>query len=242
MLLTELTGIKSQKGKTAYEILNLLKKEHGIKMASGSFGMVLTHPSWDHVVKFFAKDDCYMTFVDFCLKHKSPHLPAFKKKPTKMSAFFKKEASKAALDKFYVVKIEKLQPLTFDDYREIFPLVTVKFREQYQDVIGTSKEDEFLKSQKVDPKLKDLANIIFELFETKTSGCFMDLHEGNFMKRGDTFVIVDPYAGWEAEKGLTLDTIMKRADIHDLIGYEEIVDQMADEFTIPMFRDTKPLS
>lgn len=241
MLLQELVGVKAQKSKTAYEILDRLKKEHGIQMKSGAFGLVLIHPSWDHVIKFFVKDDCYLKFVNYCLKNPSPHLPDFKRKPTRLSAFFRQADSPYFFQKYYVVKIEKLDPISEQEHRELYPLLFPDFHHAYAEVIGTKQEDAFLEKHKV-LKHKELANVIFELYEQKVGGCFMDLHEGNFMKRGDKIVVLDPYATFNTkEDSLPLEYIFGKAEWHDLIDYEEYADTMADAFTVPLSRNTAPL-
>jgi hypothetical protein len=114
MLLNELTGVKDKAKMTATDILRTLKAD-GIKMASGSYGLVLMKPDWDHVLKLFPYDHCYLRFIDYCIQHPNKHFPKFKKPATPMHAFFSRTEGKKKIDKFYAVKIEKLKPIGVED-------------------------------------------------------------------------------------------------------------------------------
>lgn len=201
MLLNELTGIKSFKDKPGKEILDYLKSTYGIQQSAGTFGVVLSHPSWKHVLKLFAKDDCYLHFVDYVLKHPNPHFPKVEKKPVQLTTFFKKSATTP--DKFYVVKMEKLEKLgkaelnLFDSMDSKIFVETYKEAVKHDDVKGWVTH--ITKELKIDPFLlkKNLgfikAYLEIEDMELPAS-CKTDLHSENVMKRKDgTMVIIDPY-------------------------------------------------
>jgi hypothetical protein len=215
MLLNELTGVKSQANKTGMEILTMLKKEYGIKMSTGLYGVVLVNPKWDYVIKFFAKDDCYLKFVKYAMSHKNKHFPIFKKPPMEMKAFFRGlDSLKVDLDNYYAVKIEKLDPLlksvSTKEYHALRVVTEPSFIEKYDEC---SNKETFLKdylASSLKPfdlnPYRSFADAVSEVYSIKGS-CSFDLHTGNMMWRGDTLVITDPFSNlWES--GIPLNKII----------------------------------
>jgi len=200
MLLSELTGVKAFKDKFGQEVLDLLSSKYGIRQSKGTFGVVLTHSSWQHVLKLFAKDDCYLAFVDYAIKHPNVHFPKFEKDPIKLTSFFKAGAQPS--DKFYALKIEKLEPLG-DAEDAIFgqAFMNQKFIDGYL----LAKKDNTIKdwitnvsSKRIDPfllkKNLGLIDALIEVGNLSITNCKIDLHSQNLMKRKDgTIVIIDPF-------------------------------------------------
>jgi hypothetical protein len=159
-------------------------KDHGFKRIGeeSSYGSVWT----DHVksiVKIFSNDPCYLRFIDFCRKHRgNPYIPR--------------------LSKLYpigqnggVVFSEMLSPINYrydiiigqiDDYFTLY-LNDGKYVPDYLGIPPWKAEFE--------EQYPLLADIIRKLArEFKNGPCRNDLHNGNFMLRGDTPVIIDPVA------------------------------------------------
>lgn len=197
MLLQELIGVKAYYTKTANEILRVLDEKYGIRtLGMGRFAVTLGYYSWNHVIKIFPRDDCYMKFLNFVAANPgNPHLPKLILKPKKMSAFFKRDAGD---DHYYVAKVEKLVPLDNSDEKELDPMMSVHGFWQLADAaIKGENLENFLKKQKLDPKLAEFVKTAVKITQDGDVECFTDLHFGNIMKRKDgTFVITDPLAGY----------------------------------------------
>ena len=109
MLLTELTGIKHLYASTREDLIDMLEKR-GIKfIGGGKYGSVFAHDSWNYVLKIVENDPHYLAFVDWAMKHPSPHFPKFAKKPLKMHTFHQRNRTDS--NEMWVIKIEKLQPI-----------------------------------------------------------------------------------------------------------------------------------
>jgi hypothetical protein len=240
MLLNELTGIKDKAKMTATDILRTLKSD-GIKMASGSYGMVLMKSDWDHVLKFFPYDPCYMMFVDYCLKNKSnKHLPKFKKQPIPMHAFFQTTPGKKKINKFYAVKVEKLQPLVDQEDIHVVgiagsKLLAIKYNYAKEEHKEKEFLDDYLKPKASDKfgdlsKQRDFFELVFDLrdnVEGNVEGtkCFLDFHEGNVMKRGSDLVIIDPFADLHQDDAIDLEKIFYTSVLDELTKGEEVKTQ-----------------
>lgn len=207
MLLKELTGVKSLKKITADEILLRMKKE-GVSIKNGSFGAVLINPKWDYVIKVFPKDDCYLSFVEYAMEHPNPSFPKFKKKPSTIKAFFDQSHMYNKLDKFYAVKMEKLTPLSTSEERAIFGIRWV-----VEDAREAKNEQELTDIVKKAgyTKYKDLVKTFLALEEVtsvKDKKCALDIHHGNIMKRGSTYVVVDPFSAMSKADAKYLEEIL----------------------------------
>jgi hypothetical protein len=225
MRLDELTGVKSQKDKTASQILiDILNKDHNIKVANGVFGVILINDAWDYVVKFFAKDNCYLKFVEYAIDNPNNCFPKFKRKPICMTAFFKTEEEKLdikEIKKFYAVKIEKLKPLNsvWKDKLE-YPMQDFNSNRFMQEFIdGGSKQ--FEKSN-----LRSLYYAVAELYEIK-GNCNIDLHDANIMLRRESPVIVDPFANFK--DSITLEEILGDSNISSDVN-RKTLDTIASKF------------
>lgn len=243
MLLQELVGVKELKGKTAGTILAMLKKEHGISIAHGAYGVVLMHPSWDHVLKL-TTDKAYMMFVEHARANPNPHLPKFTKPPRKLTVFFKNslgneitkwiEGEYEKVDEIFAIKIEKLKPIDNKTWILCKYIASMEFFQHYSAVIGTKREDEFLKNpppnrrQHFDreyqgnrdlTKHKELCQTIFELRENTPHKAFADFNDGNFMMRDDTIVITDPYAALGGDDlALEVEKIFSTKELISLVA------------------------
>ena len=143
----------------------------------GSFGVVMSHPKLNYVVKIFdAADKGYPAFLKFVESYgPSEYLPKFIGKPMKIS------------DKMYALRMEKLSKDTppewpgSDDYRSLAAVMTSP---RHEDGIAIAKyhnpDDlvDLVQAMSVYAEKHRLAN---------------DLKMDNIMMRGNTPVIIDPY-------------------------------------------------
>lgn len=202
-------------------------------IGQGASAMVF-YKKGEDVVKFYEKDVGYTKFLKMTLESANTHFP-------KLRAYtvFKKGPLKG----WTMVKIEKLDRITADEYTDATGLHSYMFSKFFgatkdvrrwrvltnnlhQDVIWDIVSAEFASGKYADKfytyhykqdKSKTLAQFLccipfllktaeawkqenpefaraFDLvYNSKTFSYGMDLHHGNIMKRGSTWVITDPY-------------------------------------------------
>lgn len=221
MLLTELIGIKKYHDFEYHEILKKLSQEAGVEwIGSGKYGIVLSNPSWDYVIKVFENDPYYMDFVNYVTTHKSRHYPKIVKKPIKMRSFYKRR-KKNLNETFFICKIEKLYPLPkplgqfvaynldrlWSSYLWIYS-TTNEQRKEYEKRWGKDNGRDYSANTPFSTTLPDGTTTKIshrELFNkfpwlrTLTRAYINvmenmqgvpDLHEGNFMQRKDGTIII----------------------------------------------------
>lgn len=213
MLLHELTGVKHLHQLSWSDILTKLE-EKGIKIVgTGKYGQVLTHPSWDYVIKIFENDPYYMGFVNWAIAHPNKHFPKFAKKPLRMHKFHTRDRKETP--HWYMVKIEKLYPITDKALMEFLvrelehcaeaawrkhnnhkyqhgnPNYVMRFPDG-QMIKGADWDDVFKKF----PWTEELGLAYSSMWEAELGT--PDIHSGNVMQRKDgTVVIIDPV--WQGE-------------------------------------------
>ena len=214
MLLYELTGIKKYHGLNEYHFLKLLRRM-GVTMTSGRYGMVFSHPSWNHVYKVFDNDPYYLHFVNYAIAHPNPHYPRFFKKPMQLHKFLTRFEGGA--DKWWVVKIEKLNEMTdktltdwivrniergMDAYNWIHVLKDDE-RLGYANEVHSTRSTE-LPDGNVErgvsaaelfrryPWFESLSGAALA-YNNTDGGHINDMHAGNLMQRSDgTVILIDP--------------------------------------------------
>lgn len=237
MLLCELTGVKHLHHKTWDELLDDFEKR-GIKfIGGGKYGQVFSHPAWNYVIKVFEDDPYYMGFVDWVIAHPNKHFPRFSKRPLKMHKFYSRFSNDT--NHFYVVKIEKLYPITDRALMEFLvyelerigeaawkkhnnhqytyynPNYTQRFPNGSM-VKGATVEDVF----KQYPWTESLGLAFSALWEAEVG--HQDIHSGNIMQRKDgTIVIIDPV--WQGETPEQAYYAFLRAESGDVYGeYDDL--------------------
>jgi hypothetical protein len=239
MLLQELAGVKRfQK----YEIHQLFKifRRLGVKTASGKFGTVFMHPSWNYVYKVVdGSDPEYAHFVNYVLQHPNKHFPKFVRKPLTVHKFHTRNASDA--NTWWIVKIEKLDEITdigllkFIVYNLESGMAAV-----YSEAHGSKDALEYRHKNhaKMMPDGEYHNNVsmgdIFEQypwFKTLSEAAahynaydedagVNDIHGGNFMQRKDgTVVFIDP--SWAGTSPYQLER-------EYMAGYRDMADDFDD--------------
>lgn len=206
--INSLMGVNKFHNITWKELTALLEYEYGIEVVgSGSFGTVFWHPSWNFVYKIFEEDTGYMQFVEYAMKHPhNPHLPKILRAPRQIHAFHMRHHQTSP--KLWAVKIEKLDGVVgearafLNDGRVWF--ATRRFVANQLDPndddmsirghpVDSSQhlEDVFNKFQQFD--LRGIVTTLADLAdECDISPFDFDLHDQNFMMRGNDIVIIDP--------------------------------------------------
>ena len=236
-MLQELTGVKHMHQMSWHDILTKFEKQ-GIKfIGGGKYGQVFTHPSWNYVIKILENDPEYLAFVDWVISHPNKHFPKFAKKPLRMHQFHTRPTKSAPY--WYIVKIEKLYPITDRKLLEflVYELERcgeVAWRKRHGTpstyynpnhvqlfpdgsmVKGATIQDVFDKY----PWIEELAYAYTQIWEAELG--HNDLHSGNIMQRKDgTIVITDPV--WEGETPLQAYYAWLRSESGDM--YSDYDDQ-----------------
>jgi hypothetical protein len=149
------------------------------------------------IVKVFEPDPCYRKFLSIVQKNQSnPHFPKIRK-----LARFPKGQFKGN----YILKMEPLKKLSKEEYDHAygfhcFVASVFSYSPFSLNLSFTIKNELRQEGKNVKQMAKDWAKTNPEfakailLLSKQHRGCRDDLHRENIMKRGDTWVIIDPYA------------------------------------------------
>jgi hypothetical protein len=236
----ELLSDPKNNDKTLSAILSDFEKHGGKILGQGSYATALIHPSWKYVIKIFSNDVPYIKFVRFVLKHPRPSFPKFFDKPRRIIPNYTRPKAYSHL---YVVKMEKLNPITEEEFSVI---KTYKTRESLDEYIKfvmrdydhmtdrqKASTDAHVKShmvryEEIEKKYPSISKFQDDYRFLITNGKDMgtpDFNRRNIMKRDNgEFVLTDPY--WEGENPYqTYDRLIK-AEIGDYDRPHEIEPEM----------------
>lgn len=116
MLLNELISVKKYKHRSFYAVLQDFEKAGG-DVFSGKYGYVLTHPRWNYVMKAFPSDPEYLRFIRWAKRRQDLiAVPRVFGGPWKIIPFYARSIKEPRY--LYVVKIEKLHPITDQELRK----------------------------------------------------------------------------------------------------------------------------
>lgn len=158
--------------------------DHGV----GAHAAVFSTRSGE-VVKAFERDECYLRFIALIQQHQNnPHFPRVRK----VGRFTVPDLRGA-----YVLKLERLQPIPVTEFLadvglhcflnlEGRPLPVALWKKCSRPgfILDAAKQ-----WQHDHPQFAEALDLVL----SEKRNCDMDLHARNFMKRGDTWVITDPY-------------------------------------------------
>jgi len=190
---------------TWHQLLSKFESNGGKILGSGNFAVVLTHKSWKYILKIFTDDVAYLKYARFCLSNPRTSFPVFYDKPRRIIPNYTREASSPHL---YVVKMEKLYPITDDEFELV--LYYLYMQNDYIDsMIDRSRNNpaaykdwthikEKLKSIEAQfPSIKEFKKDYHFLDKTNMSDKHFgnsDLHSGNIMRRANgELVLSDPF-------------------------------------------------
>lgn len=149
----------------------------------GEFSRVFENPKLGQVVKVY-NDECYDQFIALCKANTgNPHLPRFKGNSIRLRPDAR------------MIRIERLTPMGgFDEFKAegIYTMLHIA-----KDRVFNVEPGDWEVPPESESLLKAFELICANLQENK---CWIDIGQGNMMKRGNTLVILDPYAphrqGW----------------------------------------------
>lgn len=179
MKLYELTGIKRYRNIKFFEVLEQMFPDGSVQMSYGKYGTVINNPKWNYVVKIWKNDNYYLQFVDYVLAHPNKHFPKFFKKIIKIENPVKR-LNKEGDETYYIVRIEKLNPMT-DELWEIIKnienyMVYLKYSDEelrqqmisspyYQQSIERIKNKRKKDKERGKPSTMDKDEIQFSIFQ-----------------------------------------------------------------------------
>lgn len=207
--LDELTGYRNnpvfqlfQQSKDIDSFVNALEEsDYNVKkLGQGVFGVVFDKPGSRDVYKVFtARDKGYIDFLKYVKANQdNPHLPRIYGGIMRANMPLN-DVSYQGKD-WIIVRMEKLQPAG-----KIYPdeLDMARYM-QYAPVQKPSEKEWSSKAHQLAAKkaweLKEefpqLAEVLDWIVanQDESTGKYLDLHDENIMRRGDTVVIIDPYS------------------------------------------------
>lgn len=176
----------------------LLNAKGFIPLGSGQSAIVFKGKSTNTVLKIFVPDRCYVDFLKFIAKHPNKHFPKVKK-----LVKFKAPALKG----LYGIKLEPLKPLSLLEYNKDigFHCFCLTVGMAYSSIFDLNasfniamkyyKNNEYItRAGEWEKENVELAKAI-RLLSTRMNKnkCRNDLKASNIMKRGNDWVITDPY-------------------------------------------------
>lgn len=158
---------------------NVLHNAGYLTLGSGSFAEVFYKPNSnsDYVLKLFKSIDTgYMAFINIAQASNNIHFPVFRGKMMKIT------------EHYYAIRIEKLSemPDTIETDKITDLIAGYVDSPNHQMIIERMK-----KLEKTQPGIIEACDILHVALNRL--GIADDLHVGNFMLRGKTIVITDPF-------------------------------------------------
>lgn len=196
MLLNELTGIKNQSDKSLNDlVIDFIAKNYK-KIGIGSFAAVFDNPKKpNEVIKFWVNDPAYEEYISFALKHPSKHfLKVYKTGKLTLNLNDGKIKLKYA-------KIEKLNRTEmFDEFSSGIELSEVLYFIESVDLdilklphILELATKEFNKNGNLPDDVSEFIINAYSLHKALGDKHNFDIDTRNVLKRGNDFVIADPY-------------------------------------------------
>ena len=186
-------------------------EQHGWHfLGSGIEATVGRHPSKPYAVKVFSRDTPYVDFVALVKKHQNnPHFPLFSRyvRPVPGTEF--SYVRMELLKNISEIKILQVPYLSQMAYLYLASIrLGHEFHHTYSDIIGVKLRD-MVTGSLFDPKheqelwqqigepdaaWKEAVDLVLARYAEGTKWpSRLDMHPGNFMLRGSTLVITDPF-------------------------------------------------
>lgn len=176
-------------------IMNLLKRKGWTPLGYGVEAGVAEHPQKAYVLKIFPKTSKYDHFVSMVKAHpENPHFPRFSRyvrdiPGTEFSYVRMEKLSK--VKEYDLVQIPQLLCLLTKLYRSLGSMpptwvgnnVTWDPKDEHRVYCGELN---------ITPAEQQVINLLYDVIQADQD-ITLDLHSGNFMKRGTEWVITDPF-------------------------------------------------
>lgn len=198
----------------------------GKMLGAGAYGQVYYHPKWPYVVKLFSQDDPYIKFLRWSAKNPHSAFPKMYGTPKRVIPPYKRKTT--TNDKFYAVRLEKLNKVDdeayklFDQNRHRLSryFYANDHAEEYASVHGEENRQY---------AVREMYRVISDLPPEVVTACYgyyllglgnvegrwgdEDLHQGNVMQRDDGSIVLadpvwygyNPYAEADHQRKMEMD-------------------------------------
>lgn len=156
----------------------VMRQSGFIHLGSGSHGSAYMWSNYQWVFKIFRGDSAYLSFIDYIKQNQwNQNIPKIKGGVIKINS------------DTYLVRIEKLSPLSLGEYLEL----SVDIKQMIESVLDQLSIDELSSSHK--SAIKKFPGIYnFLQYWYSNINYELDIREPNIMKRGNVPVLLDPVA------------------------------------------------
>lgn len=181
-----------------YNSLKKFKADGGEILGEGAFAIVLTKPEWKFVIKLFVRDDSYLRFVRFSIQNPRSSYPIFYDIPRKVSTNFKHSALPSTVNNVYLVKTEKLYPISDNEYDDIEFYLAYKV-DDYRMKLARTVVDKLNRIVKEYPNIDNFQKDFYFAIRNVKGPKKSDLKQNNIMKRENgIFVLTDPFFNFDS--------------------------------------------
>lgn len=185
------------KNSNVYRAIANFQIDGGQVLGEGTFGIVLTRPEWNFVLKVFVRDDSYLRFVRFAIKNPRKSYPKFYDIPRRLKSDFLSIPDDAGQEKkiesIYVVKTEKLFPITQAEYQDIQFYLVYKTSGTFA-TNPPKVANELKRLERKYPSIEELNDDFMFAVRGITKAKKTDIKNNNIMKRKNgEFVFIDPF-------------------------------------------------
>lgn len=212
MKLVELTGVKHLSQYYLSDLIEYFIGHTGYSYkGEGASGTVFRHPTKPEIIKFWAIDDAYDTFIEYLQTHHDEHLVKVLQQPKTLTMFhtrpIKDQDGDELPSKFKYVRLELLtplkpgQPVYGIDLHKLIKQMYDAFAEQPSSVFFKARLDKIIAyAHKVavgnvdEDGLRKFFQVYIDMFNEFGHEFNYDLSVGNIMLRGTTPVIIDPFS------------------------------------------------
>lgn len=189
------------KNSNVYTSLVGFKKSGGEILGEGTFGIVLTRPEWKFVLKIFVRDDAYLRFVRFAIKNPRKSYPKFYDVPrrikTNISSTPDDKGKTRDIEALYVVRVEKLLPITSLEFSDIQYYLVNKSSNSWSSYPPKTM-NELRRIERMYPGIEELNDDFIYVIRGITNKKNMDWKRENIMKReSGEFVLSDPFYDYD---------------------------------------------
>lgn len=203
MRINELVGVKHLGKASVTDILDQLTNSNWKHLGSGGRAFVVSRSS-DKVVKFWIQDEGYERFLKYIEAHPSEHFPRILGKPRTIKNFSNSAHQYPTLK--YVV-MERLQPLEGRQAYDVESLSNLlrevsnsrlspadtDFQDKLFAVMRGHGEWWEENGQEVIARCSSMLKVLVELKWNLPEKTQLDLFRDNYMMRGTTMVLIDPF-------------------------------------------------
>ena len=173
------------------KVADWLTMNNFVELGRGDYSIAYSKPGSNIVIKIskFEEDKAWLAFVNYTKSHPSQYFPKISRLVKYRDAINDKKI-------YFIAFMEKLEPIV--DSTSSLALKVIDFLENQDDDFSFDDIDEYPESKQIllsaEERWPGFVHTTHNVFEDVPSFCYVDLHANNIMMRGNTPVIIDPWA------------------------------------------------